>query len=218
MPLSAPRPLDALRQHTRAVILTADGCELSDDLRELAAGSGVRCEFVDDPLMAVAALTVIEREAKSPERAALVVAERQIDDLGGLFATIRSRLQRVAIWVFEADIAIEVQRGQGAAPVEFADLTQRESAPRSIGTTAPNLTAPNLTPPNLTAPSLRITRPADPPEAPRNSPAPVDADLAETPEDPPGPSGNAVTAEELEMLLDFFDRDQPPRRDDGGPR
>ena len=93
--------------------------------------------------MAVAALTVIEREAKSPERAALVVAERQIDDLGGLFATIRSRLQRVAIWVFEADIAIEVQRGQGVAPVESADSTQREPAPRSIGTTAPTPSAPD---------------------------------------------------------------------------
>ena len=155
---------------------------------------------MDHPLLAVAALTNAEREAKSPERTALVVAERQIDDLGGLFATVRSRLQRVAIWVFEADIAIEVQRGQG---VDVAEPSAREPAPRSIGSTAP---------------ALRISRPAEPTAPQRPAAAPAEPDLEEAPEDPPGPSGNSVTAEELEMLLDLFERDQPPRRDDGGAR
>lgn len=200
MPLTAPRPLDALRQYNRAVILTAEGCRLSDDLRGLTVRSGARCELVDHPLLAVAALTNAEREAKSPERTALVVAERQIDDLGGLFATVRSRLQRVAIWVFEADIAIEVQRGQG---VDVAEPSAREPAPRSIGSTAP---------------ALRISRPAEPTAPQRPAAAPAEPDLEEAPEDPPGPSGNSVTAEELEMLLDLFERDQPPRRDDGGAR
>lgn len=216
MPLPAPRPLDALRQYTRAVILTADGCQLSDDLGALAARSGVRCEFVDHPLLAVAALTTIEREAKPPERAALIVAERQIDDLDGLFSTVRSRLQRIAIWVFEADIAIEVQRGQG---VETPEPAPRERAVRAVGSTAP---------------ALRISRPPEPPAAWRTAAPSVEAELDrasegafehppagasdDAPEDPPGPSGNSVTAEELEMLLNLFERDLPPRRDDGGAR
>ena len=224
MPLPAPRPLDALRQYTRAVILTADGCQLSDDLGALAARSGVRCEFVDHPLLAVAALTTIEREAKPPERAALIVAERQIDDLDGLFSTVRSRLQRIAIWVFEADIAIEVQRGQG---VETPEPAPRERAVRAVGSTAP---------------ALRISRPPEPPAAWRTAAPSVEAELDrapegasegafehpsagpsagasdDAPEDPPGPSGNSVTAEELEMLLNLFERDLPPRHDDGGAR
>lgn len=200
MPLSAPRPLDALRQYTRAVILTAEGCQLSDEVRGLATRSGVRCEFVDHPLLAVAALTTIEREAKAAERAALVVAERQIDDLGGLFATVRSRLQRIAIWVFEADIAIEVQRGQAA---ETPEPAPRETAPRAVGSTAP---------------ALRISRPADSPVAQRPAAPAAAPDLEDAVEDPPGPSGNSVTAEELEMLLNLFENDQPPRRDDGGSR
>jgi hypothetical protein len=42
--------------------------------------------------------------------------------------------------------------------------------------------------------------------------------IDEPEEDPPGPSGNTVTAEELEMLLDLFDGDRPTKRDDGGLR
>lgn len=202
MPLPAPRPLDALRQLTRAVILTAEGCSLSDDLRTLAVQSGVSCEFVDHPLTAIAALVGIEREGRAQERAALVVAERQIDDLDGLFATIRSRMQRISIWVFEAEIAIEVQRGHVPATI---DAEPRESVPRMSPTTAP---------------ALRITRVSEPApiaDAAAKSAARADAG-AEPAEDPPGPSGNTVTPEELEMLLDLLGGDRPPRSDGGGAR
>ena len=214
MPHPAPRPLDALRQHTRAVILTAEGCALSDALRGLAAQSSTPCEIVDDPLMAVAALTVIEREGDASERPALVLAERQIDDLDGLFAVIRTRLRRVSVWVFEADIAIEIQRGQVQ---EAPDAPPRAASPRTSG---------------ITPPQLRIARTAEPPvhatTLGHGSAALVDGvqdggafgeeQLDGDAEDPPGPSGNAVTPEELEMLLDLFEGDRGPRRDDGGGR
>lgn len=204
MPLPAPRPLDALRQHSRAVVLTAEGCELSDALRVLCARSGTRCEVVDHPLMAMAALTVVDRESDGRDRAALVVAERQIDDLDGLFSAIRARLQRMSIWVFEADIAIEVQRGHVAEPLEGAP---RVTPPRSVGSTAP---------------TLRITRttepPPPPPRAAPDAAAPDERRLDDGAEDPPGPSGNSVTPEELEMLLDMFESDRSPRHDDGGNR
>ena len=214
MPHPAPRPLDALRQHTRAVILTAEGCALSDALRGLAAQSSTPCEIVDDPLMAVAALTVIEREGDASERPALVLAERQIDDLDGLFAGIRTRLRRVSVWVFEADIAIEIQRG---LVQEAPDAPPRAASPRTSG---------------ITPPQLRIARTAEPPAHAttlgHGSAALVDGvqdggafgeeQLDGDAEDPPGPSGNAVTPEELEMLLDLFEGDRGPRRDDGGGR
>lgn len=214
MPHPAPRPLDALRQHTRAVILTAEGCALSDALRGLAAQSSTPCEIVDDPLMAVAALTVIEREGDASERPALVLAERQIDDLDGFFAVIRTRLRRVSVWVFEADIAIEIQRG---LVQEAPDAPPRAASPRTSG---------------ITPPQLRIARTAEPPvhatTLGHGSAALVDGvqdggafgeeQLDGDAEDPPGPSGNAVTPEELEMLLDLFEGDRGPRRDDGGGR
>jgi hypothetical protein len=174
----------------------------------LVARSGTRCEIVDHPLMAVASLSVIEREGDAHERAALVVAERQIDDLDGLFSVIRTRLQRMSVWVFEADFAIEIQRGH--VP-EVPEATPRTSPPRAAGSTPP---------------TLRITHTVEPPPedpAPGSSAqldggARVDGRLDEHPEDPPGPSGNAVTPEELEMLLDLFEGDRGTRRDDGGER
>ena len=198
MPLPAPRPLDALRQLTRAVILTAEGCELSDTLRAVAVRAGTAFEVVDHPLAAVAALVGIEREGAA-ERAALVVAERQIDDLDGLFATIRSRMQRISIWVFEAELAIEVQRG--TVPVQT--------------TTEPREGAARPTP--SAVPTLRISRVSEPTpavDAPPNQQE-TEPDLAD---DPPEASGSTVTAEVLEMLLELFEGDRPPRPDGGGAR
>lgn len=227
MPLPAPMPLDALRQHTRAVILTAEGCDLSDDVRGLAAASGVRCEVVDHPLMAVAALASIERESKAAERAALVIAGRQIDDLAPLFSTARSRLPRVSIWVFEADLAIEVQRGH--ADPESPANAEGEAPSRVVAPSRPSLSA---------APTLRIAGTGDDAALGREAIAPprgaglesdhgkahgrIDAevgDVASDPaEDPPGPSGNTVTPEELELLLDMFDGDGRPNRGRGDQR
>ena len=164
--------------------------------------------------MAVAALTVIEREGDASERPALVLAERQIDDLDGLFAVVRTRLRRVSVWVFEADIAIEIQRGQVQ---EAPDSPPRAAPPRASG---------------ITPPQLRIARTAEPPAHAttlgHGSAAVVDGvqgggafgeeQLDGDAEDPPGPSGNAVTPEELEMLLDLFEGDRGPRHDDGARR
>jgi len=198
LPLPAPIPLDALRQLTRAVVLTAEGCELSDDLRAVALRSGVTCEVVDHPLAAVAALVGIEREG-STDRAALVVAERQIDDLDGLFATIRSRMQRISIWVFEADFAIDAQRGAAPPPTK---TEQRDGAPRPTPSAVPTLRI------------SRVSEPAAVADAPGKQ-AEAEADPAE---DPPEASGNTVTAEELKMLLDLFEDDRPSLPDGGGPR
>jgi hypothetical protein len=123
-----------------------------------------------------------------------VVADREIDDLAPLFAAMRTHLPQLAIWVFEGDIAIEIQRGQlDARPAQL------EARPAQLDARPAQLDA---------RPALRIA-PAPPPEPTRATSAVAagehEAVSGSGDEDPPGPSGNTVTPEELEMLLDLFD-------------
>ena len=191
MPMPAPTPVDALRQHSRAVVLTGRGGAVSRALQQTIDASGARCEILGHPLLALAELIHIERsprEADTP-RLTLVVADREIDDLAPLFAAVRTHLPQLAIWVFEGEIAIEIQRGQ----VETRPA-QQDARPAQQET--------RHTPP------LRIA-PAPPPEPTRTTSAVTAGEHGAVSgsgdEDPPGPSGNTVTPEELEMLLDLFD-------------
>jgi hypothetical protein len=173
------------------VVLTGRGGAVSRALQQTIDASGARCEILGHPLLALAELIHIERsprEADTP-RLTLVVADREIDDLAPLFAAVRTHLPQLAIWVFEGEIAIEIQRGQ----VETRPA-QQDARPAQQET--------RHTPP------LRIA-PAPPPEPTRTTSAVTAGEHGAVSgsgdEDPPGPSGNTVTPEELEMLLDLFD-------------
>jgi hypothetical protein len=198
MPMPAPTPVDALRQHSRAVVLTGRGGAVSRALQQTIDASEARCEILGHPLLALAELIHIERsprEADAP-RPTLVVADREIDDLAPLFAAVRTHLPQLAIWVFEGDIAIEIQRGQlDARPAQL------DARPAQLDARPAQLEARHT-------PTLRIA-PAPPPEPTRATSAVAagehEAVSGSGDEDPPGPSGNTVTPEELEMLLDLFD-------------
>jgi hypothetical protein len=122
-----------------------------------------------------------------------VVTDRQIDDLSPLFSAIRSRLGRVSIWVFEAELAIEVQRGHSP------DVP-----------TPPALEAP-LRPGTHTPPALRIAGLGDAPAVAAGRDLPDAGPPADRDADPLEPSGENVTAAELKMLLEMFE----PGSDDG---
>jgi hypothetical protein len=205
MPMPAPTPVDALRQHSRAVVLTGRGGAVSRALQQTIDASEARCEILGHPLLALAELIHIERsprEADAP-RPTLVVADREIDDLAPLFAAVRTHLPQLAIWVFEGDIAIEIQRGQlDARPAQLdARPAQLDARPAQLEARPAQLEARHT-------PTLRIA-PAPPPEPTRATSAVAagehEAVSGSGDEDPPGPSGNTVTPEELEMLLDLFD-------------
>jgi hypothetical protein len=191
------------------VVLTGRGGAVSRALQQTIDASGARCEILGHPLLALAELIHIERfprEADAP-RPTLVVADREIDDLAPLFAAVRTHLPQLAIWVFEGDIAIEIQRGQlDARPAQLdARPAQLDARPAQQDA----------------RPALRIA-PAPPPEPTRATSAVTagehEAVSGSGDEDPPGPSGNTVTPEELEMLLDLFDENgSNDGRSFGGP-
>jgi hypothetical protein len=195
-----PRPADALRQHTRAVVLTAPGGDISPIMLDQIRDSTVPFELIGHPLVAMAELARLEREVSpegDPERTALVVCERDdFDDLNGLFDAVRSRLPRVSIWVFAGGLSVEVQRGRPPEPLAHADVRTRP---------APSADAPAARPIARPAPALRIT---DAPLPPSEADSDVETDAAGA----PLKSGGPVTPEELEMLLDLF---EPPS---GGDR
>ncbi len=212
MPMPAPTPVDALRHYSRAVVLTDRGGAVSPTLRQAIDASGVRCEILGHPLLALAELIHLERAPREgdAQRLTLVVADREIDDLAPLFAAVRANLPHLAVWVFEGDLAIEIQRGQ-------AEIRAAQSEPRTaqqVERTAQLEARPTSTP------VLRIA-PAPAPEPAAAPPSTQTALRDASPkaggeaggetgdetgdEDPPGPSGNSVTPEELEMLLDLFD-------------
>ncbi|MFM7135128.1 MAG: hypothetical protein ACKO0W_12535 [Planctomycetota bacterium] len=199
MATPTPRPADALRQHTRAVVLTAPGGDISPVLLDQIRDSTVPFELIGHPLVAMAELSRLEREAKpegEPERTALVVCERDdFDDLNGLFDAVRSRLPRVSIWVFAGGLSVEVQRGRSSEPpaAPARPPVARDAAPAR--------------PTPRSAPTLRITE-APVPQAPEGVEADVDQE-----DSPKG--GETVTPEELEMLLDLFE--PPPDRDRPSP-
>ena len=212
MPMPAPTPVDALRHYSRAVVLTGRGGAASRALEQTIEAAGTRCEILGHPLLALAELVHLERAPREngPSQLTLVVADREIDDLAPLFAAVRTHLPHLAIWVFEGDIAIEIQRGQidtRAAQQETRPAQQETRAAQQETRPAQQETRPAQQE-TRPAPALRIS-PAPSPEHPPTPPTVIedarDAVLEQSDEDPPGPSGNTVTPEELEMLLDLFD-------------
>jgi len=198
MPMPAPKPLDALRQHTHAVVLTAGDGAISDFVAHALHAARIRHDFIRHPLLAMARLTTLARDARgnAADRPALVVSDRQIDDLSPLFSAIRSRLGRVSIWVFEAELAIEVQRGH-SPDVPTPPVTEAPARPGSH-----------------TPPPLRIAGVGDAPSATLGRDLPDAGPPADRDADPLEPSGESVTAAELKMLLDMFE----PGSDDGPSR
>jgi hypothetical protein len=194
------------------VVLTGRGGAVSRALQQTIDASGARCEILGHPLLALAELIHIERsprEADTP-RLTLVVADREIDDLAPLFAAVRTHLPQLAIWVFEGEIAIEIQRGQvETRPAQQdARAAQQDARPAQQDARPAQQDARPAQQETRHTPPLRIA-PAPPPEPTRTTSAVTAGEHGAVSgsgdEDPPGPSGNTVTPEELEMLLDLFD-------------
>ena len=136
MPLPAPKPVDALRQHTRAVVLTSADGSVSPLLLDAIQDSGIACELIGHPLVAMAELVRLEQhsEQRSPsgsdggESTALVIADQErLEDLSTLFDSVMLRLPQVSIWIIAGDIAIEVQRGR---PPETSATPTPSGTPR----------------------------------------------------------------------------------------
>ena len=201
MPLPAPKPVDALRQHTRAVLLISADGDASPALLDAIRDSEVPCELIGHPVVAMAELVRLERDNREGrDRTALFVADHdRIDQLSSLFQAVRTRLPQVAIWVIAGEFAVQVQR----ATVVEAKPTHG-SAPG--GSTEPSsLSSPfaHARP----APQLRIVEHAEQPE-PAALPPVVDDDSGDGRADPNAPHSTALTAEELDMLLGWNDDDR----------
>ena len=204
MALPAPKPVDALRQHTRAVVLISAPGDAAPTLLDAIRDSEVPCQLIGHPLVAMAELIRLEQDNRqgSAERTALIVADdERIDQLDSLFHAVRVRLPRVAIWVIAGDFAVQVQRastGESAAPSGGARESSGGARDPSGGAREPLRT-------NRSAPQLRIVDHSD-------EPAPRTTDVVEIDDDLPSTEvekrhSTALTAEELDMLLGWEDGD-----------
>ncbi|MFZ9882683.1 MAG: hypothetical protein ACO3QC_14935, partial [Phycisphaerales bacterium] len=134
-------------------MLTAPGGDVSPDLLAAIRDSGVPCELIGHPLVAMAELCRLDRDQRlgeASERSALIVSDRdQWDDLSMLFEVVRERLARVSIWILAGQLAIEVHRGKSsdARATEPPQPAERSFTPVST-----------RTPPK---PTLRIVEPQD---------------------------------------------------------
>jgi hypothetical protein len=202
--LPAPKPVDALRQHTRAVVLISAEGDAAPTLLDAIRDSEVPCQLIGHPLVAMAELIRLEQDNRqgSAERTALIVADdERIDQLDSLFHAVRVRLPRVAIWVIAGDFAVQVQRataGESAAPSGGARESSGGARDPSGGAREPLRT-------NRRAPQLRIVDHSD-------EPAPLTTDVVEIDDDLPSTEvekrhSTALTAEELDMLLGWEDGD-----------
>lgn len=119
LPLPAPKPVDALRQHTRAVVLISADGEASPSLLDAIRDSEIPCELIGHPVVAMAELVRLEKDNRlHAERTALFVADdERIEQLSPLFASVRARLPQVAIWVIAGEFAVQVQRATVQDPV-----------------------------------------------------------------------------------------------------
>ncbi len=230
MPLPAPKPVDALRQHTRAVVLISAQGDASPLLLDAIRDSEVPCELIGHPLVAMAELVRLEQDNHhgAHERTALVVADdERIDQLDSLFHAVRVRLPRVAIWVVAGEFAVQVQRASqptsdGKPETNSHAPVGRSPAAGSTGAHRPASTHqfPRSVPPlriadgsiDLDETPLRAVEPAS--DAPPREKPPVEDD------DPEPPStdrkSTALTAAELDMLLGWDDEETQPK--DGGRR
>lgn len=194
MPVPAPKPADALRLHTRAVLLVSADGDASSALLDAIRDSEVPCELIGHPVVAMAELVRLERDNRDGrERTALFVADdERIDQLSSLFQAVRLRLPQVAIWVIAGEYAVQVQR---ATVIEHKPASSQPSFEPSHATAS------------RPAPQLRIVEhreePAPPPAA-----ALEHDDSGDGRADPNAPHSTALTAEELDMLLGWNDDDR----------
>ena len=232
MQSSSTTPLKVLRTLAHAVILISANGAITPEVDRAIADSGADVELISHPLEAMAALACLEIPGPgSPSRLGngrtlLVFADREIDDLSSLITSVQTRLPRVAIWVFEGEMAMQVRLGEGepARAEAVAPLRSTDSA-RAV---RPNHAAPSKPPQLRIAP---IDRQADLPQNDKQTPESdisnragegddtermneelTDADIGSA----------AVTREELDMLLDILRPNENDERDepgaDGGPR
>lgn len=119
LPLPAPKPVDALRQHTRAVVLISADGDASPALLDAIRDSEIPCELIGHPVVAMAELVRLEKDNRlHAERTALFVADdERIEQLSPLFASVRARLPQVAIWVIAGEFAVQVQRATVQDPI-----------------------------------------------------------------------------------------------------
>lgn len=224
MPLPAPKPVEALRQHTRAVVLISSEGETDPRLLDAIRDSEIACELIGHPLVAMAELVRLEQDNRhGEERTALFVADdERIEQLAALFQAVRVRLPQVSIWVIAGDLAVQVQRGSAS--------TARAASPAAVVETLPARSAVR------SAPQLRIVqsdahRPLSGagPEIDRaqravgklddksgvgESDAENDAESDDVRASESETHSTSLTAEELDMLLGFGDEEDPAG---GGP-
>ena len=226
MPLPAPKPVDALRQHTRAVVLISADGDASPALLDSIRDSEVPCELIGHPVVAMAELVRLEHgDRRREERTALFVADdERIEQLASLFQAVRMRLPQVAIWVIAGDLAVQVQR---ATVVDAAAESRFGSAgPSSNGISG---TASNdaRTAPRPGTPKLRIVEhdadaeaetAADDQHRDQLDNADADARDPEPDEIASASRATSLTAEELDMLLGWEDGDDTAPAPKGGLR
>jgi hypothetical protein len=232
---SSATPLQVLRTHAHAVILISANGVVTPEVDRAIADSGADIELISHPLAAMAALACLEipgPEAPSRHgngRTLLVFADREIGNLCSLITSVQTRLPRVAIWVFEGEMAMPVRSGDGDPARAEAVAPPRSTD--SARAARPNHPAPSKPPQLRIAP---IDRQADLPLKDKQTPESdmsarageddntermneelTDADIASA----------AVTREELDMLLDILrpnENDERDERDElgagGGPR
>ena len=210
MPLPAPKPVDALRQHTRAVVLVSADGDASSTLLDAIRDSEIPCELIGHPLVAMAELVRLEQDNRlGSERTALFVADdERIEQLSTLFQAVRNRLPHVAIWVIAGDLAVLVQRAvapETAQPV------------RPAGKTAPQLRIVDAAPDRVIGPrpAGRATKDIKSIETAAQTDA---SDESDARIDPNAAHSTAITAEELDMLLGFGDEDPSERGERPGGR
>lgn len=194
MPVPAPKPADALRQHTRAVLLISADGDASPALLDAIRDSEVPCELIGHPVVAMAELVRLERDNRDGrDRTALFIADdERIDQLSSFFQAVRLRLPQVAIWVIAGEYAVQVQR---ASVIE----QKPASSPPSFDAPLAGVSRP--------APQLRIVEHRDEP-ASAAPPLRQADDSGDDRADPDAPHSTALTAEELDMLLGWNDDDR----------
>ena len=185
---------------------------MSTEVMGAIADSGVPSELIGHPLVAMAELTRLERDAMTGgggERTVLVVADRdqgdtmsafdQVDDLKPLFEVVRERLSRVAIFVFADGLPIEICKGRTPDPARVEHADPIAAARRGASPAAPRLRITEAPlPPASTAAFGSEAQDGEPDDQPQSETA----------------ADEAVTRAELEMLLERF---EDSSRRDGGP-
>ncbi len=227
MPDGGPSLADHLREHERVVVLLGPDAEIPSLLIDDLDRSDALYEVVRHPLLAVAELVRLELDARRSGSGAgttLLVAEREIEDLGPMFGVVESRLPRVAARVQTGGHIVSVFEGlreEGLREEGLREEGRREEGRREEGRreearpTAPARHGPDAEPvrhaaPRARAPALRFV--ADDDDArpvPSSDPAGDDREAHD--DEPPPPSGSAPTREELDMLLSMLDDPMPDR-------